>query len=121
MPEFPLSLRLIGLRVTKLKDLRGDDRKKKGIKRVSLIYLPITTRSDRPPAQHRNSSLSRLERKRAQANDGGRTERHAVRAMTTTSHVSMRVSKRRQISFNWVPPQGMKTRRSRIVRCAPGH
>jgi len=31
MPEFPLSLRLIGLRVTKLKDLREDE--KKGIKR----------------------------------------------------------------------------------------
>jgi len=31
MPEFPLSLRLIGLRVTKLKDLKEDE--KKGIKR----------------------------------------------------------------------------------------
>lgn len=39
MPEFPLSLRLIGLRVTKLKDLREDE--KKGIKRVRLVYLPI--------------------------------------------------------------------------------
>lgn len=39
MPEFPLSLRLIGLRVTKLKDLREDE--KKGIKRVRLIYLPV--------------------------------------------------------------------------------
>lgn len=32
MPEFPLSLRLIGLRVTKLKDLKADD--SGGIKRV---------------------------------------------------------------------------------------
>jgi len=39
MPEFPLSLRLIGLRVTKLKDLREDE--KKGIKRVRLIYQSI--------------------------------------------------------------------------------
>lgn len=39
MPEFPLSLRLIGLRVTKLKDLRESE--KKGIKRVRLVYLPI--------------------------------------------------------------------------------
>ena len=39
MPEFPLSLRLIGLRVTKLKDLKEDE--KRGIKRVRLIYLPI--------------------------------------------------------------------------------
>jgi DNA polymerase kappa len=38
MPEFPLSLRLIGLRVTKLKDLREGE--KKGIKRVRLVYLP---------------------------------------------------------------------------------
>ena len=42
MPEFPLSLRLIGLRVTKLKDLREDERK--GIKRVRLPYLSIATR-----------------------------------------------------------------------------
>ena len=41
MPEFPLSLRLIGLRVTKLKDLREDENK--GIKRVRLIDLPIET------------------------------------------------------------------------------
>ena len=41
MPEFPLSLRLIGLRVTKLKDLREGE--KKGIKRVRLVYLPIRT------------------------------------------------------------------------------
>ena len=41
MPEFPLSLRLIGLRVTKLKDLREDENK--GIKRVRLINLPIET------------------------------------------------------------------------------
>lgn len=40
MPEFPLSLRLIGLRVTKLKDLREDDNK--GIKRVRIAYLPTT-------------------------------------------------------------------------------
>lgn len=39
MPEFPLSLRLIGLRVTKLKDLKEDE--KRGIKRVRLYYLPI--------------------------------------------------------------------------------
>ena len=39
MPEFPLSLRLIGLRVTKLKDLREDE--KKGIKRVRLGSPPI--------------------------------------------------------------------------------
>ena len=47
MPEFPLSLRLIGLRVTKLKDLREDERK--GIKRVRLPYLPITARGDKTP------------------------------------------------------------------------
>lgn len=35
MPELPLSLRLIGLRVTKLKDLRADpDANSGGIKRV---------------------------------------------------------------------------------------
>lgn len=44
MPEFPLSLRLIGLRVTKLKDLREDE--KKGIKRVRPTYLPVTMRRD---------------------------------------------------------------------------
>ena len=37
MPEFPLSLRLIGLRVTKLKDLKEDERK--GIKRVRFVDL----------------------------------------------------------------------------------
>jgi hypothetical protein len=42
MPEFPLSLRLIGLRVTKLKDLREDERK--GIKRVRFIDLLIMSR-----------------------------------------------------------------------------
>lgn len=44
MPEFPLSLRLIGLRATKLKDLREGE--KKGIKRVRLVYLPTGKVSD---------------------------------------------------------------------------
>jgi len=48
MPEFPLSLRLIGLRVTKLKDLREDE--KKSIKRVRLSYLAIATRRGRTSA-----------------------------------------------------------------------
>ncbi|CCL99085.1 uncharacterized protein FIBRA_01099 [Fibroporia radiculosa] len=40
MPEMPLTLRLIGLRVTKLKDLRAEAaQKNSGIKRVCLILL----------------------------------------------------------------------------------
>ena len=36
LPEWPLELRLIGLRVTKLKDLRAEQEDGAGIKRVRL-------------------------------------------------------------------------------------
>jgi len=67
MPELPLSLRLIGLRVTKLKDLREGE--KKGIKRVRLISADH--RVNRIPTQLENSFSSQLDRiKQARANGG---------------------------------------------------
>ena len=42
MPEFPLTIRLIGLRVTKLKDLKAEaESKARGIKRVSLVTIGL--------------------------------------------------------------------------------
>jgi DNA polymerase kappa len=37
-PEFPLKIRLIGLRVTKLKDLRDTGSSSNGIKRVCVFF-----------------------------------------------------------------------------------
>jgi DNA polymerase kappa len=82
MPEFPLSLRLIGLRVTKLKDLREDE--KRGIKRVRLNNLPADQR-DWIPTQLENSSSSQLEQvEPVRTNGGGRAERRGTRTTMTT-------------------------------------
>ena len=39
IPEFPLKIRLIGLRVTKLKDLKDTGSSSSGIKRVCIIFI----------------------------------------------------------------------------------
>jgi hypothetical protein len=41
LPELPLKIRLIGLRVTKLKDLRASSSEIRGIKRVSSFRLYV--------------------------------------------------------------------------------
>lgn len=74
MPELPLRLRLIGLRVTKLKDLRADaDAKATGIKRVRLERsFPDSTLTSRPfPTQFFDSvsgPVSPNKRRRIEAN-----------------------------------------------------
>ena len=98
MPEFPLSLRLIGLRVTKLKDLKDDE--KRGIKRVRLIY-PIAVRRDRIPTRLWNSSSSQLARKRVRESGGEPAEIYGARTVTT-SPVLVGGSVRRRIDFSWV-------------------
>ncbi|KAG6885912.1 hypothetical protein C0993_007930 [Termitomyces sp. T159_Od127] len=51
LPEFPLTLRLIGLRVTKLKDLRAASDMANGIKR---FFEPL--KDSRPPKKTKNNS-----------------------------------------------------------------
>ncbi|KAK0455046.1 DNA/RNA polymerase [Armillaria borealis] len=58
LPEFPLKLRLIGLRVTKLKDLRAASDTTAGIKR---FFEPVggdqSTSNKRPKTEHDNDQL----------------------------------------------------------------
>lgn len=127
MPEFPLSLRLIGLRVTKLKDLREDDNK--GIKRVRIAYLPTTVWRVWIPTLLGNSSSNQLKRvQRSPVNGREPTDRWRARTMTTMNQVVAR-DPRRQIDSDWVdrarPQQERKRmiliRQSSIVRCVRGH
>ncbi|KDR75457.1 hypothetical protein GALMADRAFT_140685 [Galerina marginata CBS 339.88] len=67
LPETPLKLRLIGLRITKLKDLR--DTGTSGIKRVRLRLRYNTTMTSRPVTQFFESAKEDGSRKKAKLQD----------------------------------------------------